>query len=129
MSVPAKMSWKSSDGPAALGTLLSQMRQLPEAEPPTEDYNEALDTFCRNAVAAGPLSSGVILVITGNTYDKGAAAMQPLPMGHARSYLTRCGQQRVLFRDSEGRYWDILYRISSRELISVQPWDGPTPPE
>lgn len=89
----------------------------------------ALDTFCKDAVARGPISSGLLLVIMGNTEDKKAAAEAPLPLGEARVYLTRCGQQRVLFHDTEDRYWDILYRVATRELLSVQPWDGPQPPE
>lgn len=102
---------------------------MPATETPAEQFSEALNTFCRDAVAAGPVSSGFLLVITGNTADKAAAAMRPLPMDHARTYLTRCGQQRVLFHDTEDRYWDILYRVATREVISVQPWDGPAPPE
>ena len=89
----------------------------------------SLDTFCKDAVARGPISSDRLLVIIGNTVEKENAAEEPLPLGEARVYLTRCGQQRVLFHDTEDRYWDILYRVATRELLSVQPWDGPTPPE
>lgn len=121
------MSWKSSDGPAAFATFLSQMRQQPEAEPLAEHFSESLNTFCRDAIAAGPISSGFLLVISGNTTDKAAAAERPLPMDHARPYLTRCGQERVLYHDTDGRYWDILYRIASREILSVQHWEGPAP--
>jgi hypothetical protein len=88
----------------------------------------SLDTFCKDAVAGGPISSGRLLIITGNTADKEAAAEAPLPLGEARVYLSRCGQQRVLYHDTEDRYWDILYRVATRELISVQPWDGPALP-
>jgi hypothetical protein len=88
-----------------------------------------LNTFCKDAVAAGPFPSDFLLVITANTADKDAAADIPLPIGVARPYLTRCGQERVLYHDVDGLYWDILYKVASRKLLSVQPWDGPTPPE
>ena len=128
MSVlPAKMSWTPSDGTVALATLLGQMPATEATE--EEKYSEELNTFCRNAIAAGPVSSGLLLVIMGNTDDKERATLNPLPLDHARVYLTRCGQQRVLFHDTEDRYWDILYRVATRELLSVQPWDGPSPPE
>ena len=101
---PEKMSWSSS---------------------------EELNTFCRNVVSVakqqGQISSGLRLVISGNNVDKEVAAERPLPMNHARPYLTRCGQERVLYHDTDGRYWDILYRIASREILSVQHWEGPEP--
>lgn len=88
-----------------------------------------LNTFCKDAVAAGPFPSDFLLVISANTADKEAAAEEPLPPCSARPYLTRCGQERVLYHDADGRYWDILYRVAGCKLLSVQPWEGPTPPE
>lgn len=88
---------------------------------------EELNAFCRNAIATGPVSSGLLLVIMGNTADKDAAMSSPPPLDTARVYLTRCGQERVLFHDAEGRFWDILYKVAERKLLSVQPWDGPEP--
>lgn len=88
-----------------------------------------LNIFCRNAVSAGPIALGRRLAIMGNTYDKEIAAIEPLPMGSARTYLERCGQRRVLFHDTEDRYWDILYTVATRTVISVELWTGPQPPE
>jgi hypothetical protein len=88
-----------------------------------------LNTFCKDAVAAGPIALGRRLAIMGNTYDKEIAVLEPLPIGTARPYLDRCGQRRVLYHDTEDRYWDILYTVATRTIISVEPWSGPQPPE
>lgn len=97
--------------------------------PPTKMATATLNTFCQDAVAAGPIPIGMRLAITGNTHDKEMAASSPLPMGTARTYLEKCGQCRVLFHDTEDRYWDILYTVATRKIISVELWTGPQPPE
>lgn len=90
---------------------------------------ESLNTFCRDAVAAGPIPLGMRLAISGNTFDKEMAACKPLPLGTARPYLERCGQCRVLYHDTDDRYWDILFTVPLRTIIAVEPWNGPQPPE
>jgi hypothetical protein len=100
------------------------------SENPTSKMStEVLNTFCRDAVAAGLIPIGMRLAITGNTRDKEMAAWTPLPMGTARPYLERCGQCRILFHDDADRYWDILYTVATRTVISVERWSGPQPPE
>lgn len=88
-----------------------------------------LNTFCRDVVSAGIVPLGRRLAIMGNTYDKEIAVLEPLSLGSARPYLERCGQCRVLYHDTEDRYWDILYTIATRTVISVELWTGPQPPE
>jgi hypothetical protein len=89
----------------------------------------ALNIFCRDAIAGGPISSGTRLVIMGNTHDKEMAADTPLSIGTARIYLQRCGQRRVLYHDTADRYWDILYTVATQSILSVELWTGPTPSE
>ena len=95
----------------------------------SEDKMSILIDFCRTAVETGPKSAGRAVVITANTLQKAIAAETPLPMDTARPYLIRCGYARILYHDTEDRYWDILMHLATKTLISIQPWDGPQPPE
>ena len=95
--------------------------------------SESLNVFCKDAVSVakqhGPISSGLLLVIMANTAEKEAAVDESLPLGESRVYVHRCGQERVLYHDEEDHYWDILYTVAGRRILSVQPWDGPMPSE